>query len=94
MKRIETVLGPNPWAVNHKNCQNCGREHCCYFCQHEGCYDPMPTNHTLCARCGQLIFGDVLPRNEAMDVCERCEAEIAHEIGAAEAMTAAVLDKH
>ena len=72
---VETVSGPNPWAVKS---EKLGGSHCCYFCQPES-YPEMFERHTLCARCGQLIFTPDIPNdpmNEAMVVCEKCDEEM------------------
>lgn len=73
--RVETVSGPNLW----KDFEYKGR-HRCYFCRPEA-YPPMLKGHTLCARCGQLIYVPELddPMNDAMVVCEKCEQEMGAE---------------
>lgn len=72
---IETVLGTNPWRGTWTGVR--GEGHSCYFCRPED-YPPMPSLHTLCARCGQFIFTPQKndPMNERMAVCERCETEL------------------
>ncbi len=71
---IQTVDGPNPWA----NITDTGlRGHRCYFC-HPLDYPPMPSFHTLCVGCGQLIFtAPVNDRlNDSLFVCGSCEREM------------------
>jgi hypothetical protein len=51
--------------------------HSCFFCHPER-YPEMPEGKTLCARCGDMIDrveGNTL-RNDAMDLCARCEIEL------------------
>lgn len=69
--RVETVSGPNPWRAN-------GTPHTCYFCAPER-YPAMPELHTICARCGQLIYTPEHddPMNLALTICEKCETDIA-----------------
>lgn len=48
----------------------------CWFCHPEQ-YPTMPIGHTLCARCGVFMVGDVCdPANEAMIICYGCQEEL------------------
>jgi hypothetical protein len=51
-------------------------EHACYFCKPTH-YPTMPAEHTLCARCGVLMWtgiGDQM--NEQMVICSPCDMEL------------------
>lgn len=51
-------------------------EHGCYFCNPE-LYPAMMRDHTLCARCGVLMYIPLRdPMNECLFVCGRCEIEL------------------
>jgi len=78
---VETVSGPNPWGST----RNVPGGHQCWFCKPD-VYPPMPEWHTLCARCGDLIFVPGVDHLvDRMLVCAACDrlVELALEEGEA-----------